>query len=215
METETLTKKELTPSQNKDVKIFIVDDDAMYRQVLEHQLKKYPEYKISSFKSGEDCFKYVRTINPDIVILDYRLNDSNHKAMNGLEILKRLKRINPQISVLMLSGQESFEVAANSVKYGAFDYVVKNESAFVRIQHLINKIIDEVKLQRIAHVQANYSVLLIIAGIVSIATPAILQYFIPDKISWVFLIVFGAYFTLFVIINKINFKNKISVKSVR
>lgn len=142
--------------QNNEVRIFVVDDDPMYRKAIEHYLRKNSNYLVFSFKTGEECFKDIHSLEPNIIVLDYRLNDSNPEAMNGLEVLKELKKVCPKTTILMLSSQESFEVATNSFKFGAYGYIVKNESAFTRLQHLIIKILDNNKAQPKPKKNDNY-----------------------------------------------------------
>lgn len=209
METQVETQVEKSSKQTttEEIKIFIIDDDPIYCQALKYQLKKTPNYKIYSFNTGEECIKNI-SLNPDIFILDYRLNDSNLKAMNGLEILKRIKLIKPEASILMLSGQDNFTVAANSIKHGAFDYIVKNESAFIRVEHLIKKILDNIKFQKISNMQQKYYITLIIVSIFVIVTPGFLHYFRANNIFWIFLFLYLGYFLFFLAINKIIFINQ-------
>jgi DNA-binding NtrC family response regulator len=65
-----------------------------------------------------------------------------------LQVLKRIKEKFPEVPVIFLSGQEKAEIAANTMKYGAWDYVVKNESAFHRIEILVNNILGHVELKK-------------------------------------------------------------------
>lgn len=127
-------------SQKKEVVIFIVDDDPMYRKALEHRLGKNSAYTIYSYGTGEDCVKSINTLTPNIVILDYRLNDSNPDDMNGVQVLKRIKDMRPSVEVIMLSSQDSIDVAMDTLKNGAVDYITKGDTAFIKIQHIINLI---------------------------------------------------------------------------
>ncbi|HSY60980.1 MAG TPA: response regulator, partial [Cytophaga sp.] len=76
-----------------------------------------------------------------VIFLDYNLNSTNNKAKDGLSILKEIKRLQPKIEVVMFSGQEKIEVAVNSVTHGAFDYIVKSESAFLRSENVVKNIL--------------------------------------------------------------------------
>jgi two-component system OmpR family response regulator len=67
--------------------------------------------------------------------------------MDGIEILKEIKAAKPETEVVMISGQDKIEVAVNTIKYGAFDYIVKSESAFHRSENVIFNIIKRLKLQ--------------------------------------------------------------------
>ncbi|MFB0926159.1 MAG: response regulator, partial [Vicingaceae bacterium] len=71
----------------------------------------------------------------DIVLLEHNLG-----SMEGIDILKKIKSINPNIQVIILSDQEKIRVAITSLKYGAYDYVEKNDFALNRIVGLIKRI---------------------------------------------------------------------------
>src|SRR5438552_2865427 len=112
------TKKETV------IPIFIVDDDKSYLYSLGFHLKKDIKCKIYCYETGEDCLKNIY-LNPSIIILDYFLNSENKNAINGLEVLKKIKKLKPETYVVMLSGQETLQIATNSLKSGAFTYVIK------------------------------------------------------------------------------------------
>lgn len=141
---------------SKELKIFVIEDDALYRHALEFYLSKNEKFKILSFKTGEECLKHFRAQNPDIIILDYRLNEEQADAKDGIEVLKKLKHLSPDLPVLMLSGNDSIEVATSSIRHGAFDYVVKNESSFLKVQILLSKIIQMMKLKETEQKQNNF-----------------------------------------------------------
>lgn len=103
---------------------------------------------MSTFTNGEDCLKKIGD-NPDIVVLDYYLNDDeNPNAMDGLEVLKKIKETSEDSAVIMLSGQDKLQVAIDSIKNGAYEYVAKSESTFVRIQNVVRNIIANIKESR-------------------------------------------------------------------
>lgn len=146
METSTtLIKKISVSSQKNEFIIFLVDNDQIYCKLFKQWFRKSPEYKIYTFATGEECIKYHFVLQPDIIILEYSINNLNPIALNGLEILKRVKNSNPQIPVMMLSGQETITIAKQCIDHGAFDYIIKNETAFLQLQFLIKIIIDKIK----------------------------------------------------------------------
>jgi len=208
LQTKLNDSQKLNANQKAEVKIFVIDDDPMYTQVLDHQLRKNDNYKVYSFKVGEECFKHIHLLSPDIVILDYRLNETNPKAMNGLEILKRIKRINPEIQVLMLSGHESFEVATSSIKNGAFDYIVKNETTFVRLQNLIDKILNNSRLQKIVLEQESHSKLIILAAVAVILIPMLSNQFTPNMAWWITLVAFAVLSVILIVAHRTKFINQ-------
>ncbi|MFN8165143.1 MAG: response regulator [Bacteroidia bacterium] len=127
--------------------IFIVDDDPMQAMMLQDYLSKYSTFTIHVFNSGEECMKNIG-LNPQVVFLDYNFDKAGKDAMNGIDILKEIKGQKPETEVVMISGQDRIEVAVNTMKYGAFDYIVKSESAFHRSENVIFNIIKRLKLQR-------------------------------------------------------------------
>jgi DNA-binding NtrC family response regulator len=126
-------------SSEKKIHVFIVDDDMLFLKLLKNDFLQYPEYETTSFATGELCLEKLNEL-PDVIILDYYLNGLDIHAMNGIEILDKIKAYNPDIPVIMLSTQDKIEVAIECMHHRAFDYVVKSETAFMRIQRIINSI---------------------------------------------------------------------------
>ena len=120
-------------SDTKEILIFLVDDNALYLKLLELEFHQNPVLKIKTFLSGEACIENL-SLKPDVIILDYILTTDNKKAMDGLEALVLIKKTLPNTQVIMLSAMESIEVATNSLKLGAFDYIVKNQNTFSRLK---------------------------------------------------------------------------------
>ena len=131
----------------KKILIFLVDDDALFLKSLEIEFSGNTESSIITFATGELCLANLSQ-NPDVVILDYHLNSVDVNAVNGLETLDRIKIINPLIPVIMLSSQDKIEVAVNCMKHQAFDYIVKSETAFVRLQRAITTIFHYQKIEK-------------------------------------------------------------------
>jgi len=131
----------------KKILLFLVDDDALFLKSLEIEFSGNIESSIKTFATGELCLDNLPQ-NPDVVILDYHLNSIDKNAINGLETLDRIKTINPLIPVIMLSSQDKIEVAVNCMKHQAFDYIVKSETAFVRLQRAITTIFHYQKIEK-------------------------------------------------------------------
>ena len=122
--------------------IFVVEDNPMYNKLVVSYLKSNKLTNVETYTSGEDAIANLSK-NPLIIIQDYLLD-----GMNGVEVLKRAKKVNPNIEFLFLSGQDSIDVAINSMKYGAYDYIVKDEMALKKLVVKINKIISINNLQK-------------------------------------------------------------------
>ena len=130
-----------------EILLFIVDDDALFLKSLEIDFAQNTQFVIKTFATGELCLENIAQ-NPDIIILDYNLNGIVKNAINGLETLDKIKTTNPQIPVIMLSSQDSIEVAVNCMKHQAFDYIVKSETAFMRLQKAIDTIFYHKKIEK-------------------------------------------------------------------
>jgi DNA-binding NtrC family response regulator len=121
----------------KNIKLYLVDDDALFLQSLEMDFYRHTDFAIETFATGEQCMAGLAS-KPDIIILDFHLNGIDKSAMNGIDTLDKIKIFNPDIPVIMLSSQDKIEVAVSCMHHKAFDYIVKSETAFLRLQKSIN-----------------------------------------------------------------------------
>jgi len=136
-------------NENK-IKLFLVDDDAVYLKSLEIDFLEHADFDIETFATGELCILNL-ACEPDVVILDYMLDGIDKSAMNGLQTLDRIKAFNPDIPVVMLSAQDKIDVAISCMHHKAFDYVVKSETAFIRLQKIITSIFQYKKMEKELH----------------------------------------------------------------
>ncbi|MEO7768790.1 MAG: response regulator [Ferruginibacter sp.] len=132
---------------NKQISIFLVDDDAMYLNLLKIELAEKPEYLVTTFATGERCLEKLEE-KPDLIVLDYYLDGIDKDALNGLETLSRIKSLHPNIPVIMLSAQDKIEVAVNCMKLQAFEYIVKSETAFARLHNAILTMLHYKKMEK-------------------------------------------------------------------
>ena len=119
--------------------VFLIDDEPIQNEMLKDFLADRFLSHIKTFDNGEEAMKEMH-LGPEIIILDYHLNAHDKSAKNGVEVLKMIKDNYPKVEVIMLSGQDKIEVAVESMKYGAYDYVLKGETAFSRIENIMNNI---------------------------------------------------------------------------
>lgn len=129
------------------MKIFLVDDDAVFLKSLEIDFSNHNEFLIETYATGELCVANLDR-NPDVVILDYQLDGIEKNAMNGIETLDKIKAYNIEIPVVILSSQDKIEIAVNCMHHKAFDYVVKSETAFVRLQKIIPAILGVKQMEK-------------------------------------------------------------------
>ena len=133
-------------NENK-VRIFLVDDDVVFLKSLEIDFNEHTEFEIVTFTTGEKCLDNL-ILKPDVIILDYQLDGTDRSAMNGILTLDKIKAYNKEIPVVMLSSQDEIDVAINCMHHKAFDYVVKSETAFMRLEKTINAIFHYQKMQK-------------------------------------------------------------------
>ena len=134
-------------NNGKKIKLFLVDDDALYLKALEIEFLLHGDFEIETYATGELCIEKISN-DPDVIILDYYLDGIEENAMNGIETLDRIKAYNPEIPVVMLSSQDKIDVAVNCMHHKAFDYVVKSETAFIRLQKAITAIYHTRKIEK-------------------------------------------------------------------
>jgi DNA-binding NtrC family response regulator len=115
-------------------KVFIVDDDPFISNIIAKKLEILGITTIENYTTGDDCIENIYK-NPDCIFLDY-----NMPGLSGLETLKKIKSQNPDIHVVILSGQDEMSVAIDSLKFGAFDYIIKDDNTLTKIEEVINTI---------------------------------------------------------------------------
>ncbi len=124
----------------KDYNILIIDDEQTQREVLTGYLKK-KGYHILSADSGEEGIKLVKQNAVDIVLSDFKMPDKT-----GLEVLEEVKKINPEISFVIITAYSTVETAVKAMRMGAYDYISKPVD-LDELDLLIEKIIENRSLK--------------------------------------------------------------------
>ncbi len=117
-----------------DTKIFLVDDDLFSLNSYRQNLDNLGYINISLFLNGTICLNNLYK-KPLVVFLDYNMDD-----LNGFEVLKKIKRYDPNIYVVIISAQESIKVAIDALKYGAFDYIIKGDNELEKMRDVLLRI---------------------------------------------------------------------------
>lgn len=121
-------------------KIFIVDDNPMYAAAIENSLKEF-DYEVKVFYNGTDLLNHLDE-KPDIVSLDFNLPD-----FTGMDLLKKITNNYPQISTVMLSGQEELQTVIDTYNNGVKNYIIKNENAIVELKNAIKNLVTSIALK--------------------------------------------------------------------
>lgn len=117
-----------------DLKIFIVDDDIFCITLYNQFLKNLGYSNVTSFTGGHECLDHLNA-GPELIFLDY-----NMEGLNGIEVLKIIKEVNPHVAVYIITGKEDPKVAAEAVKYGAVDYVVKSSLSPDKMKTIMERV---------------------------------------------------------------------------
>lgn len=120
----------------ESVKIFLVDDDPFYLVLCDQLLRNLGYKNLVLFENANDCIHNLGQ-KPGIIFLDHGLGN-----FNGLELMKNIKNAYPDIYVIILSAEEDNEIAANALRSGAFDYIVKGENDIEKITLALSRIED-------------------------------------------------------------------------
>ncbi len=115
----------------KQYKIFVVDDDPIYAKLISYQLSKNPDYDVEIYENVKSCLKNIHK-SPDLITLDYFLPDGT-----GKELLQKFKEFNPDLPVIIISGQSDILTAIELLKLGAYDYIVKDDDTITRLWNAV------------------------------------------------------------------------------
>lgn len=119
----------------KNLNIFLVDDDVLCLNLYKQLLKQLGYSSIEIFDNGTDCLESLPGTHPDVIFLDY-----NMEGLNGMEVLKRIKEFDKNIIVLFISGQEDIQVAINTMKHGAVDYLIKSSLSPDKMREVMTRV---------------------------------------------------------------------------
>jgi DNA-binding response OmpR family regulator len=125
---------------SKHLKIALVDDDIPNTEVLRDFLIRNGYSHVDKYHDGESFLDTLDRFDERAVVLDFDLSGGGD--LNGLEVLEAVKERSPQTHVIFFSGQDSLEVAVESLKNGADDYIVKSNAAFALVKTSLDKVYD-------------------------------------------------------------------------
>jgi DNA-binding NtrC family response regulator len=123
-------------------KIFVVEDDPLYGEMLKYHLSLNPDNEVVKFETGTECIKNLH-LTPALISLDYSLPD-----MSGFEVIRKVREFNADIPVVVVSGQEDVATAVKLLKDGAYDYFVKDEDTKERLWNTIKNIKERNELRQ-------------------------------------------------------------------
>jgi DNA-binding NtrC family response regulator len=123
--------------------LYVAADNQLYAESLKQSLESSfdKSVKVKAFNSKEECIEKInKETKPDIVVLDYELNRKT--GADNSHTVDRIKEISPETIVIMMSKEEDMESALKALRYGAYDYVMKDRFAFSHIRAAIQKCLE-------------------------------------------------------------------------
>ena len=122
-------------------KIFVIDDDPLVLTLVKTSLEK-DSMEVNTFHYGEELLKHFDE-HPDLIVLDYLFhNNGKNNVMDGKEIFERIREINANIPVIMLSGQEDGNVVLELARMGIVDYVIKDDEFIQNLKEVIKEVFE-------------------------------------------------------------------------
>ena len=106
-------------SNSDRVRLLLIDDEKDFVNILSKRIKRR-NIDVKKAFSGTEAIQALRGQEFDVAVLDLKMED-----MDGIEVLKMLKILDPELAVIMLTGHGSAEAAGRGIELGAFDYLTK------------------------------------------------------------------------------------------
>ncbi len=125
-------------------RFFVVDDDRHYARLLSYRLDKDAEHEVHVYHSGEDALDALDAgTEPDLILLDIMM-----PGIGGMETLRRIRLLRPELPVIMISAQGTIDVAIEAIKGGANDYITKGQDDLVKLDAVVKNHRERIKLAR-------------------------------------------------------------------
>ena len=122
-------------------RVFIVEDDEWYGEVLKYHLSLNPEFEVFLFESANECLSNLH-LKPNAISIDFQLPD-----LNGEQLMEKIHAYNESIPVIIISGQKDITIALNLLKKGANDYLIKDDSTKDLLWNSLIKIQKSIELE--------------------------------------------------------------------
>ena len=106
--------------------IFFIDDDSVILNLMEFTFQSRSDYEVVCFRTGEECLENLH-LNPSLIVLDHILVGAGENNLNGLDILKEIRKINKEIPVIILTGQGDDDLLTKFMENGANRYLTKDD----------------------------------------------------------------------------------------
>ena len=156
-------------------KLYVIDDDPIQVEMIQDYIKDRYVFEVKAYGDGESAMDDIKKEHPEIIVLDYHLSSQKADAKNGIEVLKEINKVSPNTKVFMFSGKDDMAIATESIKHGAFDFIVKGPTAFDKLERTINRLGDMNQLESINKAQKK-TIAVLVGGILLMVVLGLLYY---------------------------------------
>jgi DNA-binding NtrC family response regulator len=126
--------------KKKDIKVLVVDDEEAFANTLAQRLKMR-DLKVGTAYDGEQALSKLKEEEPDVIVLDLKM-----PGMHGMDVLQEIKKVYPDIQVIVLTGHGTDKDEEDAKRLGGFDFL-KKPADIDHLEHKIRKAFQE-KLER-------------------------------------------------------------------
>lgn len=159
-------------------KILIIDDEKIMRELLKGIIEETTPYTVDVATSAEEGFKKYKKDMHQIIILDIRLSGN----MNGVDLLKKIKKHDRVVNIIMITGYGTIDMAVECMKAGAWDFITKPFS-YDHFVVIIKRAAENLKLQKLAKERNFFLELSKLDGLTEIYNRRIFEFFIDAEIK--------------------------------
>jgi FixJ family two-component response regulator len=153
--------------KNNALKIFVLDDDPVYRKMLVCYLESLG-HQATGFQMADECLANLSQ-NPDVVLLDHNLEGE----LKGVDILRFIRSERPDISVIYITGEENVALVSDVFRSGSADFIGKDSASLLRLKVKLDELTAR-KTEAFRKKKQNKR--MIIAGVVILAVYLVIQY---------------------------------------
>jgi len=165
------TSNFIEQNQDKEITIFIVDDNKVYLNLLKNSLKR-KNFSVFAFTTGEECMDYLE-LKPELIILDYHLDGVNPYAQKGDKISYLIKKKLPETEIILMSSDRKFKFIS-SINFSK-KLMFKDEKALQKINKNVGEVLGKTKKTK---AMQNKTVLNTIAIVALLVVVVLLTYYI-------------------------------------
>lgn len=120
-----------------DKLVFIVDDDQVYLNFMKSHFRQLENYVVETYPEGDDAINQLANKNPDLIILDHNLSQSDK---DGLYYLKKIKKLKPSVPTVYITSSTDTAVKQQALKSGASAHIVKSDAFLVQLRTTLDEI---------------------------------------------------------------------------